>query len=746
MGLFDGFGGLGGSGDGMNSFVTNPLILASLQMMSNNTPRVGQIPDTFNGVPQVLLQSGLARQKQIDKEKEQAKEADAQKALENYFTKYYGDQQDTPRVTEPPQPVEAPPAPPVASDQESAAPPPSTPNLDALSSLAKSNSAVGDNRYADFSKLPFTPSAAPQAPAQAPEAAAPPAQAPERPSSQAPETAQPAYKTAEDADKFVSSFNPNLPEGVRTALSKLTTSSGAGWADSDLGQALKVGDLDKAKELLPAYAAKMEQEKAAAEPLAKTTEQRGPAPDTYATQEQRGPVTGAMESGQQPPSPGFAPPTKTAAAAATYAQNRTAQAAPPSAPAQAAPTPALAQAAPPSSMPQEAPAAPVTKTDQAIVAHAARSDPRDLARILSNPRINAGVKSLILQQQESKYQLQTLPDGTIVRIDPKRGTVDEIYRGPSKDKWEFKKIGSDMSGDQMGWINERTREAIPYKPNGASGGDNSIDAVAAKVDGLRSSGITEPEKLAEAIPDRGVKEYTKALLRGDALPSNLGNRAGPIRANAIQMAHIIDPNFREEQITMRQTFARNLASSAPNSIGSQVRSSSTVVEHLGSGLDNLEVVTKGAKGILGSAYGEQPELNRIRAVANRRANDENYNKALGGYEVDSRAVAGEVVRLLTGGQGSEKDRREWLDRFDITKNSLGEVRGAWNEAYNIMYGRLSSVAAQKEQAWGQPVDPLDLLPRESRSIIQRVRGGAASGTKGYSPEDVEAEIRRRGLK
>lgn len=699
-----GFGGLGGFGQGMNNFLTNPLVLASLKMISNNSPQINKIPNTFDGVAETLFQSGTARQKQIEREralaKEQADKAQAEQGLTDYFAKLQDQGQ---KITEPPRPVEAP-AIPDAPQQSST--PASNPNMDALATLAKANSDLGDNRYAGLSALEQSPPAAP-------------------------ERALPQIKTSEEADKFVAGVNPNLPDGVRSALSNLTIHAGADWAATPLGEAIKAGDYAKAKELLPAYAAQLEQKQQQAQPRTAPQEQE-PLPKREVAEPL---APGGWLSGLQQQAP--APQIKTEAAAATYAQNRAVPAPAPqptsAPPAQTTPSAPPAQSAP-------------TVTDQALVAHAAnpRADPRSLARILNNPQVNAGVKSAILQDQLSKYQLQTLPDGTIVRIDAKRGTVDEIYKGASKDKWEFKKIGSDMSGDKMAWVNERTKQIEEYNPKG--GGDNSLDAVATKIDKAKASGITDPEKLADQIPDRGTAAYTKALLRGDAIPSNLGNRAGAIRANAIQMAHIIDPNFREEQITMRQTFARNMASSAPNSVGSQIRSSATVVEHLGSGLDNLDVVAKGAKGVPLGEYGEQPELNRARSMVNRRANDKNYNNALGGYEVDSRAVSGEIVRLLTGGQGSEKDRKEWQDRFDLSKRSLSEVRGAWNEAYNIMYGRLSSVAAQKEAAWGEPVDPVDLLPKESRAIIKRVREGAASGTKGYSPDDVEAEIRRRGLK
>ena len=58
-----GLGGLGGFAGGLNSFMTNPLTLMSLKMMSNNSPRVGQPVNTFEGVDDTLMKAGVLQQK-----------------------------------------------------------------------------------------------------------------------------------------------------------------------------------------------------------------------------------------------------------------------------------------------------------------------------------------------------------------------------------------------------------------------------------------------------------------------------------------------------------------------------------------------------------------------------------------------------------------------------------------------------------------------------------------------------------
>lgn len=56
-----------------------------------------------------------------------------------------------------------------------------------------------------------------------------------------------------NAASSVDSFAPNLPPGVKAALTSLTYNAGPGWQQSGLGQAIKAGDLDTARNLFLQY-------------------------------------------------------------------------------------------------------------------------------------------------------------------------------------------------------------------------------------------------------------------------------------------------------------------------------------------------------------------------------------------------------------------------------------------------------------------------------------------------------------
>jgi lysozyme len=55
------------------------------------------------------------------------------------------------------------------------------------------------------------------------------------------------------AASSVDNFAPNLPPGVRAALTSLTYNAGPGWQQSGLGQAIKSGDFNKAQEIFLQY-------------------------------------------------------------------------------------------------------------------------------------------------------------------------------------------------------------------------------------------------------------------------------------------------------------------------------------------------------------------------------------------------------------------------------------------------------------------------------------------------------------
>ena len=104
--------------------------------------------------------------------------------------------------------------------------------------------------------------------------------------------------------------------------------------------------------------------------------------------------------------------------------------------------------------------------------------------LLANPRTRAaGVQMLNQYAAPSNYSFSALPDGTIVRQDPRRGTVQPVYQGQTKPT--FGEIGTDPNTGQpmRGFIDPTKRSVEPYTvPGTQHGGESVIPPVPAGVD------------------------------------------------------------------------------------------------------------------------------------------------------------------------------------------------------------------------------------------------------------------------
>lgn len=97
---------------------------------------------------------------------------------------------------------------------------------------------------------------------------------------------------------------------------------------------------------------------------------------------------------------------------------------------------------------------------------AAPTNARAIAAVLSNPWVDPAMKHAVLAQANPSFGFQTLPDGTIVRTNPKSGTVEPIYKAETKPT--FGVIGESEDGKKTyGFIdpvNKKVTALEPAKP------------------------------------------------------------------------------------------------------------------------------------------------------------------------------------------------------------------------------------------------------------------------------------------
>lgn len=117
---------------------------------------------------------------------------------------------------------------------------------------------------------------------------------------------------------------------------------------------------------------------------------------------------------------------------------------------------------------------------------------------------------------------------------------------------KFTEIGQDLSGNkQYGFVDEVNGKVFDLhgQPLGGSGSGNSAATeVFDNIAKAREAGATQ-EKLLENVPTE-LRSGVKAMLGGQALPTNLSNR-GAARDTTLKFAHSIDPTFDETLIPAR---------------------------------------------------------------------------------------------------------------------------------------------------------------------------------------------------
>ena len=699
------YGGLGGLGGMLNSAAMNPYILAGLQMIGNNTPQIGRIPNPMTGVPQLLLGAGTAAYNRGETQKAQAQS----EALFNSLLGNNGNNGGNVGTV-------AAPSAPTTPDQST-------------TDTGTSDYAGGQDHFSDtFNQVKSTD----------------------------PNTLASNFRDLGNdyGGLSIASAADKLSETNKTSAARLlNTAKKLGLSpDTRLSDQL-MEDPKVGPEMMKAFMGQNYQKVTpeqwaqahgawndARNPQQQTQQQPGPfdtAPSGTAEQAPGTVVVGPTPAQRAATQGGLVLPTEQQFQQMRDEQARRQGQANAGGPAYnpppnvtmnqmpAGPTPqqqAVSQQAqrimsPASAAPGAAPQAAPAQAAPGGVPQAggqfslAGANPRMLSAVLANPNTSPQVKAALLQRMNPQLHFQAVTDSwgnqSIVAMDPYTGQI--VNAGINK--------GGPGSGGGVG--------ATP-----------GLQQIAQQVEAARQSGVTDTGKLADLIPDKATAEYTKAILRGDAIPAYLGNRAGPLRANAIAMAHVIDPGFSEDQITARMAFARQMNSTAQNSWGSQVRSSQTILEHTDQALNALPRVMKGASNIPGGAYGDIAVFNRMRALANANSKDKDYLEAKGAYDAAVEVVAKEKVRLLTGSEGTKEERMAEADKLDFTKHPASEVLGAWKATYNIMRGRLTPVALQKQEAFGKPVDPDSLLPASAQKTIEKLRGlgtgtvpleGAATG-------------------
>lgn len=342
-----------------------------------------------------------------------------------------------------------------------------------------------------------------------------------------------------------------------------------------------------------------------------------------------------------------------------------------------------------------------------------------------NPWTPPALSGALAGQINPTYGFQTLPDGTIIRTDPKSGTVQPIYQAPTKNT--FGVIGENRDGQKIyGIINPEKGMATPVQVPGTAG------AAAPPTEGVSG------EEFLKGLNDPGRADLIKGMVEGRMAPAQMGRFGTQAVQSLLKDAARYEPGFDMTKWGARAATAKDFASGMA---AKNVTSLNTVIGHLGDLADKSDAL--GNFGGLPLVNKTANEIKNWMATNSGAPEVKNFNLA-------RNAVADEMAKVFRGSGLSDAETRQWKENIDAA-GSPEQLRGAISTAIGLMESRLNAMGEQRNKGMSIQTEPMALLTDKSRATLDKVKqwaGGekpaSAPATGAVDPAAL-AEAKRRGL-
>lgn len=272
---------------------------------------------------------------------------------------------------------------------------------------------------------------------------------------------------------------------------------------------------------------------------------------------------------------------------------------------------------------------------------------------------------------------------------------------------------------RYGLFDPRTNRITPMQSGGTSNPDQGQFAGDGSdfTDALQqhAAGKIDTPTLMQAAGPMVAGE-ADALIKGNANPNNLGNRNPMLRQGGIALAHVLDPNFNENQIPARAAIVKSMTSPAPGSFGGAIASSEAVANH-------AEVYMDAARKLqqLQWGGGVNNDVNSAQAWLKSHSNDTEYKSLVKSMDDARDFIAGEAVKSAAGSNGSMSERRATADTL-ATNLSLPEKQKAISTLVDIVTGKVEPLVNNYNEAFGLTGKPGErsvdsfLSPKTKQSI------------------------------
>lgn len=315
------------------------------------------------------------------------------------------------------------------------------------------------------------------------------------------------------------------------------------------------------------------------------------------------------------------------------------------------------------------------------------------------------IAALILQHQMGdKVSYQTLPDGTILQMDPMGKLPPKpVYQAPTKPK--FTQISEGFGGDKkFGFVDEATRKTYDAtgKPIDNGPGSPQVGNIPTGADGMPMQGpelLTHLEKT-----DPVVAAGVKGIIAGDI------NAGGRNLQKLLPLAELVDPSMKQFDYASRSKTQLNYRSGAASN---EIKAYNTAINHA----DKLAGISEklGGSDILPGV------LNPLTQSYKRNTGDQAYQSAKKDWDATSETLATEVSKALNGGVPHVADKEHWREIFQ-SAGSPTERRAAIRSVMGVLEGRLGAAAQNYNQGMGTNREPLSFIDPANVGKFQKLLG------------------------
>jgi hypothetical protein len=290
-----------------------------------------------------------------------------------------------------------------------------------------------------------------------------------------------------------------------------------------------------------------------------------------------------------------------------------------------------------------------------------------------------------------------LPDGTIVRTDPRRGTVQPIYQAPTKAAAGV--VGTDKYGQPVhGFVDPATKQAwdISGKPITAGAAPEGTGGASP------ASDLTGEDYLKTL--DKPRADQVRALVEGRLNPPGSFALKTPYWQRMLQDAAQYEPGFDFTKWGQRAATAKDFGSgkSAQN-----ITSFNTAIGHLGTLSDAAEK--------LNNTW--SPHFNTVANWVAGAKGDPRINE----FNVAKTAVADELTRAFRGTGGNVHDLVQWEKAINAA-GSPEQLNGAIKQAVELLRSRIEALGDTYRRGMNTNRDAMDMLSPKAKETLLKLSG------------------------